>query len=68
MLRALLLATAALLVGCLDTEGEALPSCEALGCPLAPSGNPDQWEPCPEDQPVCYCGAPALACAPAYSS
>ncbi len=48
------------LVGCLD-DAKPLPTCAELGCPIAPSGSPDQWEPC-DDGGICWCGVPALTC------
>jgi hypothetical protein len=45
--------------GCAD---DATPSCAALGCPTAPSGNPELWEPCVDA--TCWCGAPAEECTP----
>ena len=39
---------------------DPLPVCAALGCPAAPSGSAELWEPCLDD--VCWCGSPAIAC------
>ena len=51
-----LLATAS----CEVDSPDPLPVCAALGCPAAPSGSAELWEPCFEA--VCWCGSPAIAC------
>lgn len=52
-----------LLAGCLDTvAAESSPTCADLGCPVAPSGSPELWEPCTTS--VCWCrdDGEVLAC------
>lgn len=52
------------LAGCDVDDPAPTPTCAALGCPDAPSGSPEHWEPCAADE--CYCptdDGEALACA-----
>ncbi len=56
----ILVAIFAYTASCADDD---LPSCAALGCPIAPSVNPELWEPCGDA--TCWCGAPvAQECEP----
>lgn len=40
---------------CQGDDGVPVVSCAELGCPVAPSGNPNTWIPC--TTVVCYCRA-----------
>jgi len=59
-------ALAAILAGiaACTASPDPLPTCAALGCAAAPSGDPVSWVPCDPGDEVCYCGAPPVACDP----
>ena len=69
-MRALVLA---LLVAACGVDGvpappdAALPTCAAVGCAEAPSGDPRAWTPCDTTSAACYCpigGWRVAACGP----
>lgn len=48
-----------LISACLD-ESKSVPKCDDIGCPEAPSGSSERWEPC--HTVLCYCQTPPVEC------